>query len=72
MLPTIQALLSKTSDVPPADVTLVTSEELVVQLVACFDAMSAEVLNNDESMWEVFLRVMRTYLRSGVFLLFLF
>ena len=67
MLPTIRALLSRVSDVPPADITLVASEELVVQLVTCFDTTSAEVLNNDESMWEVFLRVVRTYLRSGVF-----
>jgi len=69
MLPTIQALLSKVWDVSPVDVTLVALQELIVQLVACFDATSAEVLNNDENMWEVFLHVVRVYLRSGVFLL---
>ena len=64
LLPTIQALAEKAAATQPTDIFTASSENLTVQLLSCFDAGAAH-LNENSSAWNLFLLVIRTYLRSG-------
>ena len=65
VLPTIQALTEKATSIQPADIFIASSEKLTIQLLSCFDVTAAAHLNDDPSAWDLFLLVLRTYLRSG-------
>ena len=64
LLPTIQSLTEKATATQPADIFAATSEKFTIQLLSCFDGAAAH-LNENPSAWNLFLLVIRTYLRSG-------
>lgn len=64
LLPTIQASTKMATSIQPADTSVASSEKLTIQLLLCFDAAAAH-LNDNPSAWDLFLSVIRTYLRSG-------
>ena len=66
LLPTIRSLVETVATLPPADVVASVPEELTIRLLSSFDAAAADSLNNNETMWALFLQVVRTYLRSGM------
>ena len=65
ILPTVQSIVEKASAVPPAFGHEPASESLVINILACFDTSAAEYLNETATGWDVFLQLIRTYLRSG-------
>ena len=65
LLPTIQALAEKATSTQPADIFVASSEILTIHLLSCFDVTAAALLNENHSAWNIFLLVVRTYLRSG-------
>jgi hypothetical protein len=64
LLPTIQVLTEKATATQPADIFAASSERLTIQLLSCFDTAAAH-LNENPSAWNLFLLVIRTYLRYG-------
>ena len=65
----IQTLTEKAASVLAADSFLTLSEELTIHLLALYDAEEAAVLNNDRVSWEVFLNVVGTFLRPGMYVI---
>ncbi|KAF8797612.1 hypothetical protein BYT27DRAFT_7204423 [Phlegmacium glaucopus] len=65
LLPTIQALTEKATSTQPTDIFVASSEMLTIQLLSCFDVAAAAHLNENPSAWNLFLLVLRTYLRAG-------
>ena len=65
LLPTIQTLTEKAASIQPADIFATSSERLTIQLLSSFDVAAAGHLNDNPSAWNLFLLVIRTYLRSG-------
>jgi hypothetical protein len=52
---------------PAADLFLTMSEELVMRLLASYYVEAVGTLNNDPESWEVFMKVVRTFLRPGMY-----
>lgn len=65
LLPTIQAVTEKATSTQPEEIFVASSEKLTIQLLFTFDVTAAASLNDDSSVWNLFLLVVRTYLRSG-------
>lgn len=63
LLPAIKSLVEKATSTSTADSI---PEELAMYLLASYDVGSASTLNNDTASWEVFLTVVRTFLRPGM------
>lgn len=66
LLPSIKTLVVEATSLTAAGLFLTMSEELTVRLLASYDVEAAGTLNNDPESWEVFLNVVRTFLRPGM------
>lgn len=66
LLPTIKALVEKATSTSAADLFSTIPEELAMCVLASYGVDAAGTLDNDPVSWEVFLTVVRTFLRPGM------
>ena len=67
LLPSIKTLVEKAASMSATDLFLTISEELTIRLLALYDVEAAGTLNNNLESWEVFSKVVRTFLRPGMY-----
>jgi hypothetical protein len=65
LLPSMKTLVEESASKSDADLFSTISEELTMRLLASYDVEAAGTLNNDAESWEVFSKVVRTFLRPG-------
>ena len=65
LLPSIKTLVEKVTSMSATDLTI--SEDLTIRLLALYDVEAAGTLNNNPESWEVFSKVVRTFLRPGMY-----
>ena len=65
LLPTLQALVEKTSKVSPNNVFDVSSEDFTIRILSCLDSFAASCLNETEEAWVAFTRLIRSYFCAG-------
>ncbi|KAF4611649.1 hypothetical protein D9613_003824 [Agrocybe pediades] len=65
LAPTIELLVARaeSEDVPVSNAP--SSEELTTRVLSCYDTASAQYVNESTSAWDLFVRVVRAYFRSG-------
>jgi hypothetical protein len=67
LLPSLKILVGKAASMSAADLFLTISEELTMYLLASYDIEGAGALNDDPESWDVFLKILRTFLRPGMY-----
>lgn len=70
LLPTIQSVVKRVSLVQPSETFSSVSKEFATRLLSCYDSSAAGCLNETAQPWDVFLQVIRTFFRSGMFFAF--
>jgi hypothetical protein len=68
LFPSIKALAEKADLMSAAELFLTMPEELTMLLLASYDVEAAGTLNNDHEPWEMFLKIVRTFLRPGMYI----
>ncbi|KAF9553866.1 hypothetical protein CPC08DRAFT_672807 [Agrocybe pediades] len=65
LAPTIELLVARaeSEDVPVSNAP--SSEELTTRVLSCYDTASSQYVNESTSAWDLFVRVVRAYFRSG-------